>query len=231
MQATQLTFAWPKNVSMAPGDFFVSPANAEAHAQLMAPASWPRGKLCLTGPEGAGKSHLARVFAQNFGATLMQAPTLTAHTPRPGGATVIEDADRLPPEAEEWLFHQHNALAGRAPLLLTARQEPARWPIRLPDLASRMQGTAVARVKAPDDALLTALMLKLFADRQITPDPRLPDYLLPRMERRFTAVAHMVDMLDVAALATRRPVNKQLAVDLIANRLPGFSHESYEETP
>lgn len=231
MSPAQLAFDWPRSVSMAAGDFFLGPANLQAHAQVMAPDLWPRGKLCLTGPEGAGKSHLARVFAQATGAVIVPAPQITPDTPRPPGATVIEDADRLPEAAQEWLFHHHNALAGRVPLLLTARCEPARWPLSLPDLASRMQGTAVARIHAPDEALLAAVMLKLFTDRQITPDPRLPDYLLPRIGRSFADVARVVDALDACALATARPVNRQLAIDLMTGRLPGFSHHGHDEAP
>lgn len=224
----QLSFTLPQRASMEIADFFVSPANAAAHAMVLNPDGWPRGKLCLTGPEGAGKSHLARVFAARAGASVLGARDIAGDTPRPAGATVIEDADQLPEAAEEWLFHLHNALAGRAPLLLTARSEPARWHTRLPDLASRMQGTAVTRIAPPDDALLGAVLLKLFADRQITPDPALPAYVLAHIPRSFAALGEIVECLDRAALATRRPVNKQLAVDLLNGRLSGSGAPRYD---
>lgn len=224
----QLTFDLPQQVAMGIGDFFVSPANAQAHAMILDPARWPQGKLCLTGPAGAGKSHLARVFADRSAAQVLDGAAITPDTPRPPGATVIEDADHLPETAEEWLFHHHNALAGRAPLLLTARRDPSRWPTRLPDLASRMQATALARIDAPDDPLLVAVLLKLFADRQITPDPTLPAYLMSHIPRSFAALSDMVERLDRAALATRRPVTRQLAVDLLKARLPEMPPPRYD---
>ncbi len=216
----QLSFDWPRDTAMGEGDFFVSGPNAEARAQLDAPQAWPRGKLCLTGPKGCGKSHLAQIFAARHGATVLNTADLTPDTHRPEGPTVIEDADLLPQDCEEWLFHLHNALALRAPLLLTARTEPARWHIRLPDLASRMQATTVARIGEPDEALLAAIMVKLFTDRQIAPAPDLTDYLLPRIERSYQAVQTIVSRLDRAGLAHGRPVTKQLAVDLLNHRLP-----------
>lgn len=224
----QLTFDLPRHVSMGAGDFFVSPANAVAHAMVTAPDQWPLGKLCVVGPEGSGKSHLARIFAEQTKATTLCAHNITATTPRPKGATVIEDADRLPSEAEEWLFHHHNALAGRAPLLLTARDDPPRWQTRLPDLASRMQGTSLTRIAPPDDPLLLAVLLKLFADRQITPDPALPAYVLSHIPRSFAALNDIVDRLDNAALSTRRAINKQLAIDLLNGKLPELSHSRYD---
>lgn len=216
----QLSFNWPANVSLEAQDFFVSEANRAAHTMVMRPDDWPRGKLCLTGPAACGKSHMARVLAEAIGAQIMHAPDITATTPLPDPAPmIIEDADRLPAEAEEWLFHLHNALSGRAPLLLTARSDPARWPIRLPDLASRMQATTIARIGPPDDALLTTVLMKLFADRQIAPEPELPGFLAMRLDRSFAALSNAVTELDQAALATGRPVGRRLASDWLADRL------------
>lgn len=204
---------------MGAGDFFVAPANQAAHDMILTPDLWPRGKLCVTGPEGAGKSHLARVFAARTDARITEAAQITPETPRPVTPTVIENAEQLPPAAQEWLFHLHNALQGRAPLLLTARSEPARWPLTLPDLASRMQGTAVVRIDPPDEALLMAVMMKLFADRQIAPDPGLPPFLLARIDRSFAAVGDIVDRLDRAALTHSRRINARLASDVLSGTL------------
>lgn len=210
----QLSFDWPANVSLAETDFFVSDANRAAYGALTSP--WPEGKLCIVGPKGAGKSHLARVWAEAQKAQVFTEPTPDLPEARP---TVIEDADRWPQEGEEWLFHLHNRLKGTAPLLLTARSDPAHWPIALPDLKSRMQGALVATITAPDEPLLTAVLFKLFADRQIAPDPELAAYLLPRIERSFEGVAATVAALDKAALSSGRKVNRKLASDWLAGRI------------
>lgn len=217
---SQLSFSWPASVSLETEDYFVSAANRSAHDMVTRPDTWPRGKLVIAGPKASGKSHLARVFAAQTGAQVLNAPDQTAHSPlHPIMPTIVEDADALPPEAEEWLFHLHNALSGRAPLLLTAQREPAHWPTALADLASRMQAATVVRIDTPDDAMLTAVLMKLFADRQIAPEPELPAYLAQRLERSFAAINAAVEQLDRLALAHKRPVTRRLASDWLAGKI------------
>ncbi len=92
-----------------------------------------------------------------------------------GGARLaVEDVDHIAgnPAAEQALFHLHNlVLAEAGVLLLTGTAPPSQWPLSLPDLASRMQGTSVAQLAPPDDALLMAVLMKLFADRQLAVAP------------------------------------------------------------
>ena len=213
--ARQLTFHWPTGVALGAEDFFVAEANRAAYAMVDDPARWPLGKLVLTGPEGSGKSHLARVFAARHQATVLQAEALPDAI-HPQAATVVEDVDRLPPQGEETMFHLHNHLAAhRLPLLMTARTLPARWSIALPDLASRMQATTPARIEAPDDALLQALLMKLFADRQLTLAPEVAAYLMPRIDRSFAAAQRIVADLDAAALAEKRAITVPLAAQVL----------------
>ena len=213
--AQQLTFHWPTGVALGAEDFFVAEANRAAYAMIEDPARWPLGKLVLTGPEGSGKSHLARVFAARHDATVLQAEALPADL-HPQTATVVEDMDRLPPAAEAAMFHLHNHLAAhRLPLLMTARTPPARWAIALPDLASRMHATTPASIDAPDDALLQALLMKLFADRQLTLSPEVAAYLLPRIERSFAGAQRIVEDLDAAALAEKRAIGVRLAAQVL----------------
>ncbi|NHX27569.1 chromosomal replication initiator DnaA, partial [Escherichia coli] len=159
------------------------------------------------------------VWAAQTGATIIPAADLPdADIPAlaASGAVVIEEADRIAPTAEPALFHLHNlTLAEGGSLLLTARSAPNLWPLTLPDLKSRMQGTATATLDAPDDALLTALLVKLFADRQLAMPPRLLPYLLPRMERSFAAAQHIVAELDRRALATGRKISDRLAAEIL----------------
>lgn len=212
----QLSFDWPARVALGREDFFVSAANAQAFAMVTTPDSWPEGKLAVIGPAHCGKTHLARVFAQASGATIISAAEIGPGLVPPAAAhVIIEDMDRLRPEAEEALFHLHNHLRGRGRLLLTSNRAPSRWPITLPDLASRMQATTVVEVADPDDRLLAAVIMKHFQDRQIAPPPGLPGYLAARIERSFAAAADIVARLDAAALAEGRKINEHLARGLL----------------
>ncbi len=217
--AEQLSFDWPVRVALGAGDFFVTQANDRAFAMVSDPGHWPDGKLALIGPPGSGKTHLARVFAQSHPAWVIAAADLGPDLSAPDlPNVVIEDAEHLPPHAEEALFHLHNHLrhtGGR--LLLTSGVPPARWPLRLPDLASRMQATATVTIDDPDDTLLAAVMMKLFNDRQLAPQPQVLRYLAPRIERSFAAAARIVADLDAAALAQGREITLKLAADLLDN--------------
>ncbi|MCF7699692.1 chromosomal replication initiator DnaA [Loktanella sp. M215] len=213
--ARQLTFDWPVGVALGAEDFFVAEPNRDAYAMIGAPAAWPQGKLVLTGPEGSGKSHLARVFAARHGARIVSAEALPDDL-HPNGALVVEDADRLPRASEEALFHLHNHMAShKLPLLLTARSLPVRWDVALPDLASRMQATTPASIAAPDDALLQAVLMKLFADRQILPPPGVVAYLVPRIERSFAGAQRIVADLDALALQHKRAITVKLAAQVL----------------
>ena len=71
--------------------------------------------------------------------------------------------------------------------MVSGREPPARWPLALPDLASRLGAAPVARLEPPDDDLLAAVLVKLFADRQLAVAPELIRYLVSRMDRSFAA--------------------------------------------
>ncbi len=217
----QLTLDLPVRTTLGRDDFFVSPANALALAMLDAPENWPQNKLLLIGPEGAGKSHLAAVWVADRRAASLAAPDLTVdNVPdlAARSAVLIEDADRIAGQAaqEAALFHLHNLLlASGGRLLITSRKKPNLWGVTLPDLKSRIEATAVARIEAPDDALLSAVFLKLFADRQLQVPPTLIPYLISRIDRSFAAARALVTHLDARALSLGRPVNRTLAAELL----------------
>ena len=214
----------PARPALAREDFFVSPANALALAQVDRWPDWPGGRLALAGPEGAGKTHLVHVWAAARGsARVMPASALAAldvGAVEGGEAVAVEDVDRLPDAgrkaAEEALFHLCNRLAGGGgSLLVSGREAPARWAIALPDLASRLRAAPVARLEAPDDALLAAVLVKLFADRQLVVGPDLVQFLLTRIDRSFAAATETVAALDRAGLARHRPITARLAGDVL----------------
>ncbi len=196
-------------------DFHVAAPNRAAHAAIRGWRGWPGGRLALVGPAGSGKSHLAAIWAEAAGGVVLDAQRLGAAPPdRP---VAVEDADRgLTPEAETALFHLHNRLAEQGlALLLTARTPPARWRVGLPDLASRLAAMPLAEIGPPDDAVLSFLVVKLLADRQISAAPRVVRQLVTRMERSYEAVGRVVAALDTASMVTRRTISPGLASEIL----------------
>ncbi len=212
LDAEQLSFDWALPVALGPEDFFVSDSNADAHAMIAGGLRWPEGKLALVGPPGSGKTHLVRIWQSLTGAERRDARELAPDLPPPGAAVAVEDVETLPRDAETALFHLHNHLLGTGGrLLLTSDRPPARWGIRLPDLASRMQATGIVRLGPPDDALIEALLAKQFADRQLFPAPGVLSFLARRIERSHAAAALAVAALDRASLSEGRKVSLALA--------------------
>ncbi|SLN49594.1 DnaA regulatory inactivator Hda [Aquimixticola soesokkakensis] len=218
----QLVFDLPVREALGLEDFFVSPSNSLALAALEGWQNWPSGKLALIGPEGAGKTHLAHVWASDTGAQIISAQSLI-HAEIPALSAkryvVVEDLQKLAGrQSEEALFHLHNlVLAEGGRLLFTATSAPARWLLSLPDLRSRMEGTSVARIDAPDDKLLAAMLAKQFNDRQsVVPNTLIP-YIVPRMERSARDARRIVEALDAQAVAERRPISVQMAGKLLDN--------------
>lgn len=217
----QLAFALPNAEALTREDFFVAPSNALALQTVEGWQDWPGRKLLLIGPEGAGKTHLAHVWATLSGAAILTGPDLaqTDVASLAGRPVLVDDADRIGP-AEAQLFHLHNLATSGAALLLTARTPPRDWGLALPDLVSRMQATQIARLEAPDDALLSAVLVKLFADRQVTVPSNLISYLITRMPRSIGAARTLVADLDARALAAGRPITRTLAAELVDSRDP-----------
>jgi chromosomal replication initiation ATPase DnaA len=217
--ADPLPLEHPRRPGLRRQDFIVAPSNAVALAMLDTWESWPRGKLVLTGPQGSGKTHLAHIWAEATGARIIDGtelddldiPSLSQ------GPLVVEDVDHITTDAgEEALFHLHNLMRATGhSLLLTGARAVASWPLRLPDLRSRLQQAQSAVLEAPDDMLLTTLLAKLFDERQLQVPPAVIDYLVRRMERSFEGAQRTVSALDRASLAQKRTINVRLAREVL----------------
>ena len=214
----QLAFDLPSSEAMTRDHFFVAPSNALALQTVETWRDWPGRKLLLVGPEGAGKTHLTHIWAALADAVILPAESLSTAdiAALAGRAVAVEDADRLG-AAETQLFHLHNLVTPTGALLLTARTPPRDWGLRLPDLKSRMQATPIAQLDGPDDALLSAVLVKLFADRQVAVPANLIPYLVSRMPRSIGAARGMVAALDARALAAGRPITRALASEILGS--------------
>jgi len=206
-------------------DFLVAEANEAALAAIDRFPDAKGAALALVGPEGSGKTHLAHIWRERSGASFVAANELAQAVERRAVAGIaawlaIDDAEQIAGDAaaERALFHllNLNREQGGA-LLLTARQAPARWAVKLPDLKSRLSALPTAVIGAPDDALLGAVLVKLFADRQVAVGEEVIAFLLGRMERSLSAARSIVAKLDALALEGKRAITVPLAAQVIQN--------------
>ncbi len=220
--ADQLILDFPVETAFGKSDFFRSPANALAIDMVEAWHNWPMHRLVLVGPEGSGKSHLAHIWADLSGADLYSARGIEALDADAvtQNAVCIEDAHLLAGNmpGQTALFHIHNfALERGAPLMITGRGPVSGWGLTLPDLNSRLSSAATVALEPPDDALLAAVMVKQFADRQNVIAPDLISYLVLRVERSFSAARDVAEALDAQAIARKRPITRRLAAEVLDN--------------
>ena len=197
-------------------DFLEGPSNTAALTLVERWPDWPGRTVMLVGSEGAGKSHLAAIWSAAAGAKVAPASSLAeAEVPELlAGPLVLEDLAAGEFD-ERALFHLLNlARQEGAYVLLTARTPPAGWPVAVKDLASRLRALPVITLAPPDDALLRAVIVKLFADRQIGADESVVNYLVTRIERSVAAARAAVVTLDREALRLQRPITRALAADL-----------------
>ncbi|AMJ59866.1 hypothetical protein [Bosea sp. PAMC 26642] len=222
-RARQLAFDLPVDSRHGVEDFLIGPSNEAAYGMVEAWPSWPEAWLRLVGPEGAGKSHLAAIWAKSAHAWSVPVAQVTQDkVPHlvSGGALVVEDCDTGSRD-EAALFHLMNAMKAKGGfLLLTARTEPDRWGLRIPDLLSRLRLAPQALIAPPDDALLRAVLVKLFIDRQLVVDAGIIEMLALRMERSFAAARTLVDALDRLSLERGRRVTRPLAAEVLAGLFP-----------
>jgi chromosomal replication initiation ATPase DnaA len=212
----QLALALDHTESFAREDFLSGPSNAAALALIECWPQWPNGAVILTGPEGSGKSHLAAIWANVAGARLVAARALeqaTVPAALATGALVIEDIVAGAFD-ERALFHLLNlAREEEAFVLLTAHTMPTGLAIR--DLGSRLEALPIVGLAAPDDALFRAVLVKLFADRQIAVEENLISYVATRIERSFAAARALVGRLDAEAMRRKRPLTRALAAEIL----------------
>jgi chromosomal replication initiation ATPase DnaA len=218
VQPRQLAFALPHAESLSRDNFLEGPANAAGLALIDSWPDWPNRIMLLAGPEGAGKSHLAAIWAEQAGARSTSAHALTP-AEVPGdlatGALVVEDLKSSGFD-ERALFHLMNlAREDGAFVLITAREPASALAVDLRDLRSRLRAVPTVMLLPPDDQLFRALIVKFCADRQLTVDETVVSFLATRIERSFAAARQAVALLDTEALRLGRPVTRALAAELL----------------
>ena len=216
----QLPFNFEHRPTLDREDFLVTSGNVEAVKMLDSYPSWPSHAIIIYGANGCGKTHLAHVFVKKTGGKtpLISAADLTAeqvpYLLAKSGNLVVEDMETL--KDEEALLHLYNyAKETGSHLLMTSEVAPADLAIKLPDLSSRLLATPAIRIGNPDDAFIKALLVKLFADRQLLIGEEAIDYAIKNMERSFKGAGDLVAAADKLSLAKHKAITIPLLREIL----------------
>jgi len=204
-------------------DFLVAPCNQDAVGWVDRWPGWPAPALVLYGPAASGKTHLAAVWKNQAGSAWIEASALAGQDANELAARAEHLViDQLDPwigdrAAETTLFHLYNLMKERgSSLLITMRSAPGQIEFTVPDLSSRLRAAPAVSIQPPDETLLAALLVKLFADRQLNVGADVVAYILPRMERSFAAARDIVAQADHLALAEKKPVTIPLIRQILS---------------
>lgn len=171
-----------------PSRIVVGAANAQVAEALANPDTWPFRTAVLTGPSRAGKSLLARWFAES------------------GKGEAIDDARAL---AEAELFHRWNRAQEQGTALLIVGGEPP-WQIALPDLRSRLGAALQLEIGLPDDAMAEDLLQALAEQRGLPLAADAAAYLVPRAGRAFADLEKLIDTIDRLSLERKAPPTQSI---------------------
>lgn len=220
----QLALPFPYRCDYAAAEFLADASNEEALAWLERSAVWPGGRLVIWGEAACGKSHLLhRWAAARAVAVQSRAGLADREAARLGAGLALDEADQ-PGDELALLSVLNRAAEGGVPVLMAARRAPSRWPIRLPDLASRVRASGAVRIRPPDDGFLRLLFSRLLVERGLAVGPLLQDWLLARLPRSPAAIREAAARLDRAALAHGSGVSRPIAASVLAS----FGHGEAE---
>ena len=222
MTVRQLSLDLSHRAALGAEDFLVSECNRGVVRLIDSWPDWQENAQLIIGPGASGKTHLARVWQARSSAETLTPTGLDVgllDSMGEGTALIVEDVDRAGYD-EKALFHLLNlASEKRLFVLLSAREAPNRFDCSLPDLRSRLNALPAVRIGAPDDALLKTVMLKHFADCQLSIDPKVLDFLALRIERSLAAAAVAVAAIDRAALGSGRKLSRQLVAEVLGTEI------------
>ena len=210
----QLAFSLSYRTVYGREDFWVAPCNQEAIAWIDKYPEWSQHALWIIGPQGSGKTHMARLFSD----TVIEAKNLTGYFRPPfQKKMVVENLQDLPDE--EALLHLFNFVREMGgDLLLTSREIPE---FHLPDLISRLNMIPKAEITLPDEQTMRQIAKNEFEKRHILVEESVLDYLSQHLTRSFPLLQRVVEQADRQSLESGRKITIPILKSVIQGEQRG----------
>lgn len=224
----QLTLNLENDFSFAPDEYIILPSNQSLVSQLLNEELSQTSPLTiLFGAEKSGKTHLAHLWQQHFGAQFLADKYLRVEDDNiPELAKVIAQSPIIIDDVdqkiicEKTIFHIINlAIQNNQPLLFTSRKPLLLWEVVLPDLLSRLKAAKHIEIPAPDDMLMETILIKTFAEKQLNVPENVIVYILPRIDRSIGAIVRLVNALDKYALQEKKPITRTMVAKMFENNI------------
>ncbi len=202
--AKQIVLELPASPPRLTRDAFVVSASNEGALRTL--DAWKRTNenlLVICGPKGSGKTHLASILASEI---------LGA-----GADVAIVDDVHKGLSADEVFVLIEKAREAGGRIVLAGRGDPRSWAAGLKDLETRLNAAPRITLEEPDEALLRAVITKVFIDRQLRAPEAIADYAAPRLPKTFAAAQAFVAALDALSIEKAQPIGLKLAREAVAN--------------
>lgn len=181
--------------------------------------------LYLWGDSGAGKTHLLQSLASASAVRYLKPETpIQDFEYAPGiGLYLIDDCNRLGPDAQVAAFNLYNQVRDNGGLLVAAGDAPPAGLTLREDLRTRLGWGLVYQVHGLSDEEKIDALQQIAQARGLVLSPGVLPYLITHFRRDMRSLAAMLDALDRYSLETRRPVTLPLLRELL--QLESLSQE------
>lgn len=221
MEFRQLSLPVSVAFSRRSSDFVVSECNSYAFSWL---EKWPFGTdgdfVCLVGEKGAGKTHLASLWAARVGADFMATGgdvfakwVSIAENESEQKYYVLDDADEI--KDDLLLFYIYNTIKEKnAYLLLTSKNPPCFWGTSLLDVKSRISTINVVKINSPNDDAVLFIIEKMLKQRGMLVKKNVVEYIANTIDRSYESLNYWIDKID-KSMAKGQKISLQLVKKII----------------
>ena len=184
---------------------------------------WPKTTInnnifCIYGPSGSGKTHISKVWMEKSNAIIFNGISDLSFDYLSGfdRNLIFEDIALNKNWPENLLFEFINEIkSSRLSLLITCNSDPLNLKWKTKDLISRFTSFTNIEIKLPDDFLIKKILIKQFADRQLSLDSEQIEYISKRIERSYSSIIRIVDRVDNLALQHKKAISKNIIKEAI----------------